>query len=87
MTVYKCDRCGKIYNLPDDINTRGKINNRIVCRIKIMGFDYEPLGYLDLCDDCSRTLVKWYGGDDDGNNDRIREKNGRARKEEGQDFD
>lgn len=69
MTVIKCDRCGKIYNLPDDLENRGKINGQNVCRIKVMGFGYEPLRYLDLCSDCSRALVKEFGGDDDGNDD------------------
>lgn len=77
MTITKCDKCGKIYNLPGDIENRGKINGRIVCKIKVMGFDYEPLRYIDLCDDCSMNFVKEFGGDEDGN-DRIREENGGA---------
>ena len=54
--VYKCDRCGKLFDLPK--------------REKIKGWEYVKYieMSLDLCTCCKKSLMEWFskGAERDG---------------------
>lgn len=54
----KCDRCGKTYEPYNFKNDPDKINGIITANIDRRRI-YEEHGFMDLCPECSDTLIKW----------------------------
>ena len=55
----RCDRCGDFYSMNDDIQKRGKINNKTVNYIGAYAGESARCGYFDLCPECSKSFVNW----------------------------
>lgn len=55
--AYKCDRCGKLYDLSTE-------DNYGVCTLKCQAWTVDNIEYipdrkLDLCPDCRNELDEW----------------------------
>ena len=67
MLAKKCDRCNKYYDEYTEVD--GIVYNSIVFYRRKFGIDTEiPEDFAykpkDLCKDCLKSLIEWYGSED-----------------------